>query len=89
MGSAPPILKGLRPKAQGCETRVTLGEGEAPVNNPEGVAAVARAERQRDRNALGVVNLFTTSSQGSSALAPENRRGAWVTHFVIWPRARA
>ena len=38
-----PILKGLRPPAQGCETRATLGKGEDFLFNPNGVAFMDRA----------------------------------------------
>src|SRR6266545_1793483 len=38
------IPKGLRPSAQGCEERATLGQDSENENNPNGVVAISRAK---------------------------------------------
>ena len=39
-----PIPKGLRPPAQGCEARATLGHGSQMETNPNGVVAKTEPE---------------------------------------------
>src|SRR5882672_9006553 len=53
------IPKGLRPPAQGCEERATLGKWNSEIPNPNGVVPPSRAHRSgsKRRNPFGVGNL--------------------------------
>src|SRR2546428_9863 len=55
-----PIPKGLRPPAQGCEARATLGMRPQMETNPNGVATktVRLASRRVCRNPVGVVRIL-------------------------------
>jgi len=61
------IPKGLRPPAQGCEERATLGKSEGEIVNPNGVAAQGRDEY--GHNPVGVGGVPQSFSPGSSFLA--------------------
>jgi|SRR6266850_2134063 len=52
------IPKGLRPPAQGCEERATLGERCWEIHNPNGVATASLVSRlaSMSRNPVGVGN---------------------------------
>ena len=65
------ILKGFRPKAQGCEERATLGQRPARVINRNAVAAIpfSFAARGICHNPVGVGNDFIPFTQGSACVA--------------------
>src|SRR6266850_1983650 len=50
------IPKGLRPPAQGCEERATLGKWNSEIPNPNGVVPPSRAHRSgsKRRNPFGI-----------------------------------
>jgi len=52
------IPKGLRPPAQGCEERATLGKCSSEIHNPNGVASGSQngGQPQCARNPVGVDN---------------------------------
>src|SRR5205823_415834 len=59
-----PIPKGLRPPAQGCEARATLGNGAGEIGNPNGVVASARDQHNRKASELAMsATLFPRGMQ--------------------------
>src|ERR1051325_10819631 len=62
----PPIPKGLRPPAQGCEARATLGMCEKRPPTPTGLCLCAS---RCGRNPVGVETHSIAVTQGSSLLA--------------------
>src|SRR6266516_3336921 len=67
----PGIPTGFWPTAQGCEARATLGGRDNQIINPNGVVTSMPPESggRACHNPVGVVNVSTTFSQGSSSLA--------------------
>ena len=63
------ILKGFRPKAQGCEARATLGQHPQNISNRNAVAAlpVLSTTRGIGHNPVGVVSHLNSFTQGSSS----------------------
>ena len=85
-----PIPTGLRPPAQGCEERATLGERIQMGTNPNGVVAnPARVGRNRHgRNRVAVGNILRMLTQGSSFLATlgfgtESRWDSWDARLAM------
>jgi hypothetical protein len=66
-----PIPKGLRPPAQGCEERATLGHRPASIINRNAVAAipVSFAAREIGHNPVGVGENLIPFTQGGSCVA--------------------
>ncbi len=58
-----PITKGLRPPAQGCEERATLGHGSQMETNPNGVVTktIRSASRRMCRNRVAFVPVLPRS----------------------------
>ena len=82
-----PIPTGLRPPAQGCEERATLGQHPASLTNRNAVAAIPSsfAASGIGHNPVGVGKDFIPSPQGSSCVAtlgymPESR---WDSPKII------
>ena len=80
-----PIPKGLRPPAQGCEARATLGHGSQMETNPNGVVTktIRLASRRICRNPVGAVPVLPCSPK-VGACAPTL---GWWPQF-LWDCSR-
>jgi hypothetical protein len=74
------IPKGLRPPAQGCEERATLGAQRLNISTPTGLwlTNIVRRPNGNSRNRVAVGDMLWAITQGSSFLAtlglePESR----------------